>query len=123
MNQKGFTLIELLVVMSIMAILASISQPTFARSRIRAKETSLQHTLFVLRDVIDQYYADHGEYPDCLDSLVEKKYIRAVPKDPFTGSAFTWILIPSEGEKEIGIFDIHSGAYKISLKGVPYNEW
>lgn len=122
-NQKGFTIIEMLTVIAIIGILASIAAPSFQRSVIRAKEASLRNSLFVLRDVIDQYYADHGEYPDTLETLTEKKYIRTVPSDPFTRSSDTWILIPPDGEELTGIYDIHSGSNKISLYGTPYNEW
>ena len=79
-NNKGFTLIEMLTVIAIMGILASIATPSFMRSILRSKEASLENTLFVLRDVIDQYYADHGNYPDTLQTLKEKKYVREIPK-------------------------------------------
>lgn len=123
MNKKGFTLIELLTVMAIMGILASIAMPSFHKAIIRAREASLQQTLFTLRDVVDQFYADHGKYPDSLEVLVDEKYIRDVPRDPFTRSNETWILIPPEGEEVAGIYDIHSGSDKVSLSGTPYNEW
>ncbi len=122
-NKKGFTLIEMLTVIAIMGILASIATPSFMRSIVRSKEANLENTLFILRDVIDQYYADHGNYPDSLEILKEKKYIREVPKDSITGSNKTWILIPPEEEGLTGIYDIHSGSKKISLYGTPYNEW
>ena len=123
MNNRGFTIIELLTVMAIIGILASIATPSFQRSIIRAKETSLRSSLFIIRDVLDQYYADHGAYPDTLEILIEKKYIRAVPIDPFTKTHESWILIPPEGEEITGVYDIHSGSNKISLYGIPYNEW
>ncbi len=123
LNNKGFTLIEMLTVIAIIGILASIATPSFQRSMIRAREASLRNSLFILRDVIDQYYADQGEYPGTLEALAEKKYIRAVPNDPFTGSDETWIEIPPEGEDTAGIYDIHSGSNKVSLYGIPYNEW
>lgn len=123
-KSKGFTLIEMLTVISIIGILASIAVPSFQKRIIRAKEASLQNTLFVLRDVIDQYYGDNGHYPEALDDLVNKNYIRSIPNDPFTGSSSTWILITVDSEENSTcIFDIHSGSYKISLNGVPYNEW
>jgi general secretion pathway protein G len=122
MNKKGFTLIELMIVISIIGILSTLAQPSYVQYRIRAKEASLKHTLFVFRDVVDKYYADHGKYPDSLENLAEKKYIRSIPKDPFTKSSSTWVVVPSE-EEESGIYDIHSGSYKIGLNGVPYNEW
>ena len=123
MNNKGFTIIEMMTVIAIIGILATIAAPSFQRSVIRAKEASLRNSLFVLRDVLDQYYADHGDYPESLEVLTEKKYIRTVPKDPFTRSGDTWILISPEGADLSGIYDIHSGSDKISLYGMPYNEW
>ena len=122
-NNKGFTIIEMMTVIAIIGILATIAAPSFQKSVIRAKEASLRNSLFVLRDVLDQYYADHGDYPETLEVLTQKKYIRKVPEDPFTRSEETWILIPPEGEGLSGVYDIHSGSNKISLYGTPYNEW
>jgi general secretion pathway protein G len=122
-NNKGYTLIEMMTVIAIMGILASIAVPSFQRSIVRSREASLRNSLFVLRDVIDQYYGDFGEYPESLEILVEKRYIREIPMDPLTGSADTWILIAPEGEETTGIYDIHSGSDKISLYSGPYNEW
>lgn len=122
-TDKGFTLIEMLIVMALIGILVTIAAPSFQRSIIRARETSLKHTLFVFRDVIDQYYADHGKYPETLETLAEEHYIREVAKDPFTRSSETWVLIPPEEEEAGGVYDVHSGSDKISLDGVPYNEW
>jgi general secretion pathway protein G len=123
MNNKGYTLIEMLTVIAIMGILASIAVPSFQRSIVRSREATLRNSLFVLRDVIDQYYGDFGEYPESLEILVEKRYIRAIPMDPITGSSDTWILIAPEGDEITGIYDVHSGSDKISLYSGPYNEW
>jgi general secretion pathway protein G len=123
LNKKGFTLIELMIVITIIGILVSIAQPNFQKAIIRAKETSLRKSLFVLRDVIDQYYTDHGNYPETLEILVEEHYIRAIPEDPFTRSKTSWIVIPPEGSEESGVYDIHSGSDLVALNGTPYNEW
>ncbi|MFP4349661.1 MAG: prepilin-type N-terminal cleavage/methylation domain-containing protein [Desulfococcaceae bacterium] len=121
-DSSGFTLLELMIVITIVGILSTLAMPSMQRYVIRAREASLENTLFVFRDVIDQYYADHGTYPESLEVLVEKEYIRAVPKDPFTRSAETWVLIPAEGD-EVGIYDVRSGSDLIGLNGIPYNEW
>ena len=63
---KGFTLVELLIVVIILAILAAIVVPQFATSTDDAKDAALDSTLANMRDVIDIYFAQHGEYPAAL---------------------------------------------------------
>ena len=120
--QVGYTLIELMIVLTIIGILVSMAQPNLQKAVIRAKETSLRRSLFVMRDMIDQYYADHGKYPESLETLVQEHYIRAIPEDPFTKSSSTWIIVPPEQE-EGGVYDVHSGSDLVGLNGIPYNEW
>jgi general secretion pathway protein G len=122
-DKQGYTLIEMMIVISIISILATIALPNFQRSLVRAKETNLRRTLFIMRDTIDQYYADNGRYPDSLLDLESAKYIRQIPLDPFTGRTDTWVTIPPEGFAEGNVYDVHSGSNKVGLEGVPYNEW
>lgn len=124
----GFTLIELLIVMSIIGILAAIAVPSYQRSLIKAREAVLLEDLYQIRRAIDAYFADKISYPDSLESLVENKYLRSIPRDPFTDSADTWTTVPPEpapdGElAEGGVFDVRSGSDLVGLNGVPYNEW
>jgi general secretion pathway protein G len=122
---SGFTLIELLIVITIIGILVSLAQPSYNRAVTAAKEATLKENLFILRDAIDQYYADNAKYPPSLTDLAEKKYIRRVPKDPVTGSAETWSLVyfTDEQGQQHGIFDLKSGSEAIALDGTRYNEW
>jgi general secretion pathway protein G len=122
---RGFTLIELLIVISIIGILVTLAQPYYQRAVTAAKEATLKEDLFILRDVIDQYYADNGKYPPALNDLVEKKYIRRVPRDPVTGSADSWVLIyfTDEQGQQQGIYDIRSGSEIVALDGTKYGDW
>jgi general secretion pathway protein G len=124
----GFTIIELLVVVSLVIILASIGMAQYKNGVTRAQEAVLREDLFRLRDVIDQFYADRQKYPQALEELVEGQYLRAIPKDPFTGSADTWQLIqaepdPANPSAELGIIDVKSGSEKAALDGSKYSEW
>ena len=107
---RAFTLIELLVVMAIIATLLTIALPRYFGSVERSKEATLRQSLAVMRDAIDKHYADTGRYPETLEELVSKKYVRALPVDPVTESATTWVTVaPPEGAKG-GVYDVKSGA-------------
>jgi general secretion pathway protein G len=119
----GFTLIELLVVMTIIGVLLTIAVPRYFRTVERSKETVLRHDLSVVRESIDKYYADSGQYPDALLALVDKHYIRSVPVDPFTKSAESWLMIASEDPDHPGVRDIHSGSPDTGSDGSPFVSW
>jgi general secretion pathway protein G len=120
---RGFTLIELLVVMTIIGTLLSIAVPRYFRSLQHARETVLKQDLAILREAIDKYYADLNLYPETLPALVEKRYIRAMPVDPFTKLTDTWTLVPSDDPDHAGIRDLHSGAVDIASDGTPVASW
>lgn len=115
---------EMLVVLALIAVLASLVAPVVSGSILRAKESTLKENLLVMRKAIDDYYADNASYPQSLDVLVEKKYIRKIPNDPFTERPDSWQTVMSEGEGEdAGIIDIHSGAEEAASDGTSYKEW
>jgi general secretion pathway protein G len=124
----GFTLIEVLIVMVLIVILAGTGMALYTNSVTRTKEAVLREDLFRMRDAISQYYADKNTYPASLQSLVDDKYLRAVPVDPFTDSADTWQVILSDPEPgnpaaTLGVFDVKSGSDRTGLDGSPYNDW
>jgi general secretion pathway protein G len=119
----GFTLIELLIVMAIIGTLLTIAVPRYFRALEHARETVLKQDLVILREAIDKYYADLNEYPETLTALVEKRYVRAVPVDPFTKAADSWTLIPSEDPDHAGVRDVHSAAAESATDGTPLASW
>lgn len=132
-RESGFTLMELMVVVAIIGILVSMAVPTYRSAVERAKETVLRQNLYVLRDCIDQYYADKGKYPDSLEALVDEGYLRHLPVDPMTGQS-DWVTVPytgaepgqlepTEGESGGGIWDVHSAAPGTARDGTKYADW
>lgn len=119
---SGFTLIELLVVMAIIATLLSIVVPRYFNSLDRSKEVVLRQDLSIMRDAIDKFYSDTGKYPSELIELVEKRYLRAIPVDPLTESAATWVAVPPPRDGE-GVYDVRSGSPEQAKDGTLYEAW
>lgn len=123
--RTGFTLIELMVVLAIIAMLAAIVSPRYFRSIDRARETSLRTSLRVMREAIDKFAGDMDRYPDSLDELVQKHYVKEIPTDPVTGRSDTWIVTPppADSVSADGVADVHSGAKGNDLNGVAYESY
>jgi len=117
---RGFTLIELLVVLAIVAVLLTLATPRYFQGIDRAKEVVLQENLSKLRTTLDQYYGDNGSYPDTLEQLVERRYLRDLPIDPITESSKTWVLIPPTGLPG-KIYNVRSGAPGSTKAGLAYS--
>ena len=111
MNKRsGFTLVELRVVLTVIALLLSVVVPDYVGRMRRAEEAVLKENLVVMRDALDKHYADAGRYPGSLQELVAKRYLRAIPPDPFTQSEATWVAVPPSDPNKGGIYDVRSGA-------------
>ena len=123
LRAPGFTLIELLVVLGIVALLLTLAVPRFLPSVDSAKETILADNLRNTRAVIDQFRSDTGRYPDSLEQLVEKKYLRELPMDPITESRETWVVVPPEEGEQGELYNLRSGAPGNGRDGRPYAEW
>ncbi len=76
-----------------------------------------------MRVAIDQFRADQARYPQTLDELVSRGYLRDVPVDPLTGSAQTWHLDPAPAQGAGTIGDLHSGATGVARDGSSYASW
>jgi general secretion pathway protein G len=119
----GFTLIELIVVLAIITTLLGVAAPSYFKSLQTANEAVLKENLAVTRDALQKYYADKGKYPDSLEDLAQEKYLRKLPMDPITGSAYTWIVVPPQEHFEGSVYDLHSGAPGAGADGTAYRQW
>ena len=109
--------------MAIVALLLSLAVPRYFGRVEAAKETVLRENLHQLREALDKFYGDNGRYPDALQDLVSKKYLRRIPPDPITDSDKTWIAVPPVDPKKGAVFDIKSGAPGNGKDGTPYRSW
>ena len=114
--------------MVLITILAGLGLTLYGNSITRAKEAALMQDLVEMRKAIDEYYADKNRWPADLPSLVTDKYLRHIPKDPFTDSAETWQTVygepdPSNPTSVGGISDVKSGSDGTALDGTRYADW
>jgi general secretion pathway protein G len=122
-KRRGFTLIELLVVMAIIATLLGLVLPRYYGSVKRAEEATLKQNLALMRDALDKHFADTGRYPDALEDLASKRYLRSIPLDPVTGAKDTWVATPPP-DPELGrVYDVRSGSDATALDGTAFSTW
>lgn len=120
---RGFTLIELLVVLAIVAVLLTLAVPRYFSQIDAAKESVLRENLQVTRVAIDKFYGDAGRYPESLDELVERRYLRALPFDPVADASDGWQLVSPPTGYNGRIADLHSGAPGTGRDGRSFAEW
>jgi general secretion pathway protein G len=136
---RGFTLIEMLIVIVVIAILAMIVIPRLLGAGRKAKESALKGDLQQLRNSIQQFEADCGDFPAAIGDLMtapaagsnggngialdvgawKGPYMRTsdngLPKDPFTAAA-DWTYVATSG-------DVHSASTLTALDGTNYSDW
>jgi len=139
-KHRGFTLIEMLIVIVVIAILALIVIPRLLGAGRKAKEAALRGDLHQLRNAIQQFEADCGDYPGDSGQLMttpsagatggtgialdvngwQGPYLRTadgnLPKDPFTESSTTWSYTAATGH-------IQSGSTLTAINGEAYSIW
>lgn len=150
-SQRGLSLVELIVAFTILTLLTTLALP-LARFKVRReKERELRYSLRELRTAIDKYKdaCDKGGmekkmgtecYPESLDQLVEGvklandasgkkiRFLRRLPRDPFTNSTDWGMRSTQDDPKSTGwggqnVFDVYTKTMEKSPDGTPYSEW
>ena len=109
--------------MVIIALLLTIAVPKYFGSVDRSRESILRQDLATLREALDKYYGDTGQYPDALEDLTKKKYLRGIPRDPITDSDTTWVIIAPTNDAKGAVYDVKSGASGNGADGTAYADW
>ncbi len=134
----GVTFIELMISLVVLSVLALLALPLQENDVQRDKEIQLRRALFSMRRAIDKYWEEehktdpkknyNNKYPLNLQVLLEKRYLRKIPIDPFTKKA-EWQTISSTdplnthmSNKE-NVFDVHSLNDLENKEGSKYREW
>jgi general secretion pathway protein G len=129
-GEHGFTLLELIIVLVVVAILMSVAIPRYMTIIRQTRESVLKQNLALMRRQLEAFAADQGRYPQSLQELVERGYLKDMPLDTITDSKETWQEIREETStldstpgSQPGVIDVKSGAEGESTDGKPYNEW
>ncbi|MBU0625110.1 type II secretion system GspH family protein [Patescibacteria group bacterium] len=62
-RQSGFTLLELLIVIATIGLLLTIASGPLLGSRVKGRDQKRLEDLRQIRQALDMYLSDHGEYP------------------------------------------------------------
>ena len=83
---KGFTLVEIMIVVAIIAILAAVAIPNFARYRKTSQMNACISNLKQIQTAVEQAKMAGVATPTMADIVGSDKYIKVTPKCPGTGS-------------------------------------
>jgi general secretion pathway protein G len=106
---NGFTLIEMVVVMAIIALLLTLALPRYFHTLDNGRVTVQRQNVATIRDAIDKFAGDQGRYPDTLEELVEKRYLRDLPIDPVSEKSDWTVLAPPDGGRG-AVYDVRPKA-------------
>jgi general secretion pathway protein G len=106
-DARGFTLIELVVVMAMIALLLTLAVPRYFSGLDNGRRAVQAQNIATMRDAIDKFYGDNGKYPDTLEDLVTRRYLRAMPVDPVTELP-DWVVIAPADPTLGAIYDVRS---------------
>jgi general secretion pathway protein G len=115
---SAFTLIEMLVVMTLIAMLLTLAVPRYFHSLDIGRATVQRQNAATMRDAIDKFYGDLGRYPDSMDELVAKRYLRSIPVDPISETS-DWVVVAPADPTQGNVFDVQPPAQPANTEPHP----
>ena len=94
-KQEGFTLLELLIVIVIIGILALLIVPNVVSAPKKSRDTKRKTDLREVKNSLEAYRIDKGDYPADLNTLVTAGELKAVPADPKNTGAYVYTYAPA----------------------------
>ena len=121
-------LFGLLVATVLTVTLVSVGLSFYTSAITRGREAALKVNLQSMNVAIDAYHTSRNRYPSSLKVLVNERYIRAIPSDPFTNSTETWQVELSgtdhgSSSARPGVVKVRSGSDRLALDGTRYSDW
>jgi general secretion pathway protein G len=111
------TVLAIVLAVSVVAVLGYLLGSQYLESRRFAREQALKSHLFLMRDAIDKYRAETGKCPASLQAMVDARYLRAIPTDPFTSSSTEWRYDGAQ------VCDVKSVSVQLAKDGSRYADW
>ena len=93
--------------MATIALLLTLALPRYFHAVDLGKQNVQRQNIATLRDAIDKFFGDQARYPDSLEELVEKRYLRSVPIDPLTQLP-DWKSVPPKDNSPGSVYDVRS---------------
>jgi len=116
-NRKGFTLIELLVVIAIIGLLATIMTVALNSARAKARDAKRIADIEQMRVALENYFADHGEYPYTVDcsSASDSGWVTSNGGTGYTpdGLVLTWTDLQTQ-------LAPYMPKLPVTINGIPY---
>ena len=111
-RERAFTLVELMIVVAIIAVLAALAVPAFARARQRTRAAKFEEAVRIAVGAFEQYAVEHGGYPADVN-----RGIVPAGMDSYFGTKLDWTAptpIGGNWDWDVGNFGIKAGVSVIT---------